>query len=443
MMKRIQIPNGWNPRDYQLPLWNAMSNGIKRAVPIWPRRAGKDATCVNFTATQLLQRTGVYWHMAPTLNQVRKIIWNNVNSSGKKVLEQAFPNEIVTKRHEQEMRTEFINGSVHQCVGSDNFDSLVGSNPCGVIFSEYALSNPAAWDYIRPILAENNGWAIFPYTPRGSNHGKTLFDMAKKNEAWFAQLLTVEDTGHISTEDIQAERDQGMSEEMIQQEFYCSFQGVVDGSYYGQLMNEAREEGRITSVPYDSSEPVYTAWDIGMGDATAIWFFQIYGYEFRMIDYFESSGKKLSYYAQQLNKKPYFYGGHILPHDASSLLLATGKSIATMLQGYGFKNVITLQREQKIANELGIQEVRNTLPMVVFDEKKCERGIECLENYRRKWDESRKVFLRNPVHDWTSHGADAFRYFAMGRSKVLEEIQDYYDDEDQGFTLPESDGWMV
>ncbi len=437
----IEIPNKWNPRDYQLNAWRALESGYKRAVIVWPRRAGKDATCENWTAVSAMQRVGVYWHMAPTLNQVRKIVWNNINSQGQKVLEQVFPNEVVTKRHEQDMRTELVNGSIHQCVGSDNFDTLVGSNPCGVVFSEWSLCNPAAWDYIRPILSENGGWAIFPYTPRGANHGKTLFDIAQKNDDWFCEILTVDQTQHIPQSAIQEERDAGMSEEMIEQEFYCSFLGVVDGSYYGTLMSEARADGRITSVPYDSSEPVYTAWDIGRGDSTAIWFFQMYGLEYRFIDYFESRGKKLAYYAKTLDQKGYHYGGHIMPHDAGHMMLATGMSISMQLQKLGQRNIKTLQREHKLVDELGIQEVRNVLTMSVFDEKKCARGIECLENYQRKWDEKNKVFSRQPLHDWTSHGADAMRYMSMGRDIVIEDEYEDYEEERENF--PQTHGWLA
>ena len=438
---RIEIPNSWNPRDYQLPLWKALQNGYKRAAIVWPRRAGKDTTCENWTAVSAMQRIGVYWHMAPTLNQVRKIVWNNINSDGQRILEQVFPNEIVLKRNEQDMRTELVNGSIHQCVGSDNFDTLVGSNPVGVVFSEWSLANPAAWDYVRPILAENGGWALFPYTPRGANHGKTLYDMACKNDKWFSELLTVDETQHISKEAIEQERLSGMSEEMIQQEYYCSFTGVIDGSYYGQLIQEARAEGRITAVPYDPSEPVYTAWDIGRSDSTSIWFFQMYGMEFRFIDYFESRGKKLAYYAKMLDMKNYHYGGHILPHDAGHIMLATGLSVAMQLQKLGHRNINTLQREAKLVDELGIQEVRNVLSMSAFDEKKCARGIECLENYQRKWDEKNKVFSRQPLHDWTSHGADAMRYMAMGRDKVIGN-EDYYE-EAHDFVYPETDAWLA
>lgn len=426
-----------------MPLWNALESGKKRAVSVWHRRAGKDSVAINWAARCAMMKPGLYWHMAPTLKQVRKIIWNNIDVEGRRVIEQAFPEKIVKKSNDSEMLIKLINGSVYQCLGSDNYDSNVGPNPIGVIFSEYSVSDPRAWDFVRPILKENGGWAIFLYTPRGQNHGKKQYDIALKNDDWFCELLTVDDTKRLTPEDIQEERDSGMSEEMIQQEYYCSFQGVIDGSYYGTLMQEAREEGRITSVPYDSTEPVFTAWDIGMGDATAIWFFQVFGYEFRFIDYFESNGKKLAYYAQQLDKKGYFYGGHIMPHDAGNMLLATGKSIAMSLQQFGYKNIIVLPREKRIADELGIQEVRNTIPMAVYDERKCARGIDCLENYKRKWDEARKTFMKKPEHDWTSHGADAFRYFAVGRQKVLDELNDDYYDEDDGWDMPQSDGWMA
>lgn len=437
----IQIPNNWNPRGYQMKLWEELEFGRKRAVIVWPRRSGKDSLCLNWTAREAIQKPGVYWHMAPTLNQVRRIVWNNIDSQGRRVTEQVFPDEIVKKRHEQDMRIELINGSIWQCVGSDNYDSLVGANPYGVVFSEYSISDPKAWDFIRPILAENNGWALFAYTPRGSNHGKTLFDLAQRNDNWFCQLLTADDTNHISKELLEEERLSGMSEEMFEQEYYCSFKGIIDGSYYGTYIQEAKSDGRITGVPYDSSKPVYTSWDIGSGDATAIWFFQIYGFEYRFIDYFESRGKKFNYYAIQLDKKGYHYGGHIMPHDAGHILFATGKSIAMHLQEHGYKNIKVLQREQKIVDELGIQEVRNSLPMSLFDERKCARGIECLENYKRKYDDKLKRFSKTPLHDWTSHGADAFRYFAMGREKILQdEYEDYEEDE---YLEPNADGWLA
>lgn len=422
-------------------LWKALCSGTKRAAIVWPRRAGKDTTCENWTAYDAMQNIGVYWHMAPTLNQVRKIVWNNINSQGRKILEQVFPDEIVLKRHEQDMRTELINGSIHQCVGSDNFDTLVGPNPRGVVFSEWSLANPKAWDYIRPILAENGGWAIFAYTPRGSNHGKTIYDMAYRNPDWFCELLTVEETNHIPMSAIQDERDAGMTEEMIQQEFYCSFQGVIDGSYYGKYIQEARADERITAVPYDSSHPVYTSWDIGIGDSTAIWFFQMVGFEFRFIDYYESRGKKFSHYATELDRKGYHYGGHIMPHDAGHLQLATGLSIATQFEQLGHRNIKVLQRERNVVDELGVQEVRNVLPMSVFDENKCARGIDCLENYHAKYDEKLKRFSKTPVHDWASHGADSFKYFALGRNLVLDD-DEFYDEEDD-WKQPSSHRWLA
>ena len=202
-----------------------MDSGGKRAVAVWHRRAGKDSTALNYTACEAIEKPGVYWHMLPTQRQARKVVWDGIDRKGRRVANQVFPREIVKKKRADEMQIELINGSIWQLCGSDNYDSLVGANPVGVVFSEWSLCNPAAWDFIRPILSENGGWAIFIYTPRGKNHGYKMAEMARKNPDWFYSRLTVEDTARddgspvITSEAIQAERDAGMYEEMIQQEF--------------------------------------------------------------------------------------------------------------------------------------------------------------------------------------------------------------------------------
>ena len=180
----VTIPNDWVPRDYQLPFWRYMQSGGKRAALVWNRRAGKDSCSLNWTASDALRNVGLYWHMAPEQNQVRKIVWDGIDKQGRRIIDQVFPEAIRAGVNRQDMRIELKNGSIWQCVGSDNYDSLVGANPRGVVFSEYAVGDPAAWDFIRPILLENDGWAIFPYTPRGQNHGEKLFEMAKKSEDW-------------------------------------------------------------------------------------------------------------------------------------------------------------------------------------------------------------------------------------------------------------------
>lgn len=226
-MTEICIPNDWNPREYQRPLWQYLCSGGKRAVAIWHRRAGKDSLSLNWTAKAMLQRVGVYWHMLPLNNQARKVVWDAIDKQGRRVIDQVFPVPLRKSVNATEMKIELWNGSIWQCVGSDNYDAYVGSNPVGVVFSEYSVGDPAAWDFIRPILAENGGWALFIYTPRGKNHGFELYNNAIA-AGWFIQRLTVEDTGAISLDIVDDERRAGMSEAMIQQEFYCSFEAMDD-----------------------------------------------------------------------------------------------------------------------------------------------------------------------------------------------------------------------
>lgn len=224
----VTIPHNYVPRSYQMPFLRAMDSGKKRACLVWHRRSGKTKTLLNFTVKKAFQRVGAYYHAFPEYGQGRKIVWDGIDKDGFKVLDH-IPKEIRASENKSEMKIEFINGSIYQIIGADNYDSLVGPNPVGLILDEWAVSDryPTAWDYFRPILAENGGWAVFPFTPRGRNHGFSLYQMAMKNPDWFSQLLTVEDTRAIRLYDIQAERDQGMSEDMIQQEFYCSFLAAV------------------------------------------------------------------------------------------------------------------------------------------------------------------------------------------------------------------------
>lgn len=232
-MNSIQIPYDWKPRPHQRDLYNTFGHGkpYKRAVAVWHRRAGKDSTGLNLTARDMFKRVGTYWHMFPEQAQARKAIWNGIDREGRRIINQFLPPEIRTRTASQEMLIELKNGSIWQMAGSDNYDSLVGSNPCGVVFSEYSIANPAAWDYIRPILVENDGWALFIYTPRGRNHGYELFQMALGNDDWLAERLTIEDTGILSEEDMQAERDSGMSENKIRQEYYCDFEAEGDEQF--------------------------------------------------------------------------------------------------------------------------------------------------------------------------------------------------------------------
>ena len=407
-MSNIVVPVDWRPRAYQLPLWSFFEKGGKRAVAIWHRRAGKDATALNLTVTAAFTRPGLYWHLLPTYNQGRKIVWDGISKDGRKFMD-AWPKEAIRGINNTDMKLELENNSIWQVVGTDNVDRLVGSNPVGCVFSEYSLQDPLAWDYIRPILAENGGWALFIYTPRGRNHGYELFEMAKRNPRWFAQQLTVDDTHAISLDAIEEERDAGMPEEMVQQEFYCSFDAALVGAYYGHQMEKALKEERITKVPYEPRLEVNTAWDLGMGDSTAVWFYQVSGFEIRIIDYYEASGEGMAHYAKVLAGKEYLYGKHYAPHDIEVRDFSVGKSRRDVAAALGIKFIVV----PKLSVADGIEAVRNILNKCWFDADRCNRGIEALRQYKKSWNEKTRSYSSTPDHDWTSHAADAFRYLAV------------------------------
>lgn len=357
--------------------------------------------------------------MLPQAAQARKAMWEAVNPhTGRRRIDEVFPKELREKTREDEMMIRFINGSTWQLVGSDNFDSLVGSPPVGLVFSEYALADPRAWAYFRPILAENGGWAIFPFTPRGNNHGRQLFDAASADPEWFAQRLTADDTGVFAPdflcrelEEYKRENGADEGERLFRQEYYCSFSAAVRGAYYASYIERARDEKRIRAVPHDPALEVGTAWDLGIGDATAIWFYQQAGREVRLIDYYEASGVGLDHYVQHMRAKPYTYKATpaILPHDAEAKELGTGKSRQEVLASLGVKSEIA----PRLGMDDGINAVRMLLPLCYIDEERCARGIQCLENYRADYDERNKVLRSSPKHDWTSHCCDALRYLAV------------------------------
>jgi phage terminase large subunit len=425
----IMLPYNWEPRNYQMPAWEYMEGPgeNKRAVEVWHRRAGKDLFAINLVAVKSQERVGLYWHLLPTYKQGRAIVWNGMTRDGRKFLDH-FPEDLVASQNSTEMRVTFKNGSQYQVVGTDDVDSLVGTNPIGCIFSEYSLHDPGAWDLLRPILLENGGWALFIYTARGRNHGYTLLEMARANKKWFSQVLVAGSNGTrrpdgtpvFSDEMIQEERDTGMAEEMVQQEYFCSFDSPFIGSYYGPQMLLAERQGRIMeNIPHDPLLPVNTWWDLGMDDSTTIWFVQEYGMELRIIDYYENSGEGLAHYAKVLSgqteggdhRQEYLYGKHLAPHDVEVRELGTGKSRRQVARDLGLKYTVAPKHE--VVD--GIEAVRNVIPICYFSMSRCQRGVEALRQYRKAYDEDRKVFRSTPLHDWTSHAADAFRIGAMGR----------------------------
>lgn len=421
-MPTITLPHNWKPRPYQLPVLKYLDNGGKRAVSIWHRRAGKDECAARHISKAAFQKVGNYWHMLPVATQARKAIWQAVNPhTGMRRIDEWFPRDIRKATREQEMQIEFVNGSTYQLLGSDNYNNAVGSMPVGVVLSEWALADPQAWAFIRPILLENNGWAWFITTPRGRNHALTTYELAQESPEWFAERLGAPNTGVFTTaqlenEQKEYEREYGpdLGRSLFRQEYLCEFEGAVIGAYYAHLIDQAEKESRITRVPHDPALDVCTYWDLGIGDATAVWFVQYKGRECRIIEYLEARGRGLDWFARELRQRPYVYREHVWPHDGEARELGTGVTRQETAQNLGLKPLRILPRQNI---EDGISAVRSILPMCVFDKVACGPGLEALRNYRSEWDEKRKTLKGHPVHDWSSHGADAFRYFAIGHRK--------------------------
>lgn len=364
----------------------------------------------------MCRRVGNYWHVYPFYAQARKAIWEGKTKDGKPYLD-FVPRELVKGQpNKQQMSFELINGSIWRLVGADNPNSLVGAGPCGVVYSEYSLQKPSVAEYIRPMILENDGWEAYNFTPRGENHAHELLEVARDNPKWFVSVLTVDDTGVITKEQIDEERKLGKSEEFIQQEYYCSFKGSIEGAYYAAEMRRASEDGRITHVPHDARLPVYTFWDLGFNDTTAIWFVQPErGGALRIIDFYEANGEALAHYSRVLGERKAQLSYDIkplqLPHDGASHSVQTGKSPADILRDLGWQ-VNVLKRPAEVLT--GIDEVRSILPRCWFDATKCKQGIEALKQYRKEYDEDKQTYKPRPLHDWSSNAADAFRYFAMG-----------------------------
>ena len=422
-MAEIQLPNEWSPRPYQKKLWDSLSRGCRRSVARWHRRAGKDEVFLHHTACSSQERIGNYWYCLPQYSQARKAMWEAINpKTGKRRIFDAFPREMIRAVRENEMNIVFHNGSTFQLVGSDNPDSLVGSPPVGITFSEYSLSNPSTWAYLMPILEENNGWAGFNGTPRGKNHFKKICDLAEKSPDWFYDVKTADDTGVFTQEQLKnilyELQDQygdefGMS--MWMQEYYVSFDAAIMGSIYGEFISRIERRGQIVDFEVDNTSPVNTAWDLGRTDATAIWFYQIVAGEIRIIDYYEDFLKEIPEYAAVIRTKAkegkWNYATHWLPHDAKPKRLGMGgKSIMQQLQDEKIGRMQIVPR-QDIQD--GIAAARATMPKVWFNKTKCEVGLEHLRNYHYRYDDEKKMFTDNPEHDATSHGADAFRYLSQ------------------------------
>lgn len=420
-MPDINLPNNWQCRPYQEKAWEAWERGVKRQLLIWHRRAGKDDYALHKTCVAAHMRIGNYWHCLPKYEQARKAIWEAINPhSGLRRINEVFPEAIRKRTDNTSMLIELRCGSIWRIVGSDNPDSLVGAPPVGIVFSEWALSNPSAWAYLAPALAENGGWADFITTPRGKNHVYAMYQMAKKNPSWFAEILSVNETG-FPLDRVEEQRleyhsiyGEEVGNSLIDQEYFCSFNAATLGSYYGKSIERAEANNRLGLSLHDPALPVYTAWDLGISDQTVIWCFQVSSDQIRVIDLIYGTGKNLGQYVNELNGKPYNYADDFVPHDARVRDLGTGRTRLETLKSLGRKPRLVVRHSV----EDGINALRVTIEGNSLWDKNCDHGLEAMKQYHAEWDDERKMFKDKPYHDWTSDFADAARYMALAWREV-------------------------
>lgn len=380
------------------------------AVLVAHRRAGKTVACINDLIVRALlekKKDARYAYIAPYYSQAKTIAWDYLIR---------YSEPFRVSANQSELWVELFNGAKIRLFGGDAPDSLRGLYLDGVILDEFADMKPSIWGaVIRPLLADRQGWAVFIGTPKGHNSFYDIYQNAVKLNNWYVKVLRASQTKLLPDTEL-ADAQASMSLDQYEQEFECSFEAAIMGAYYGKEMRVLTDAGRITKVEYDSMFPAHTAWDLGYSDDTAIWWYQVVYGELRILDYHSSNGHQVSYYTDLIQSKQnefgYTYGTHYLPHDARAKTLASGgksiiEQIASKIPLSSLKIVPSLSLQD------GIQATRLALMRSWFDAEKCHEGIECLRQYQREYDEDKKVFRDKPRHDFTSHGADAFRMLAI------------------------------
>lgn len=398
------IDCGYRPRAQFVPFHKRAQ---RFACIVAHRRAGKTVACINDLQDGALRCQNVrprFAYISPYLKQSKTVAWDYLRAAIVPL------RELGATVNESELRVDYHNGGQVRLYGADNADALRGIYLDGVVLDEFADMDPRVWsEVIRPALADRQGWAVFIGTPKGRNEFYKLHVRAESDPDWFSMVLKASESGLVDAGELElAKRD--LSEDQYAQEFECSFDAAIIGAYYGKQIAQAEADQRVTGVPCEPTAEVFTAWDLGIRDATAIVFAQRVGKEVRIIDYYEASGVDLGHYVSVIKSKPYIYGAHIVPHDAQAKELGTGKTRLEVLEGLGLNN-LTVAPMHRV--EDGINAVRVMLPKCWFDKQKTERLIDCLKLYRSDWDDKLQALKPRPVHDYTSHAADAMRYLAM------------------------------
>jgi phage terminase large subunit len=421
-VEKIRLPYRFNTRTYQAQIFKAVADGCKRIAWNAHRRSGKDATCWNLMIKEAALASGVYHYVGPTLGQVKRNVWEQIGDNGQRFMDNVPPNLLVSKNQaELKLVIRARNGeSIIQLLGTDSLETLRGSNCRFVVFSEYSYCDPRAFDLYRPILAHNGGTALFQSTPLGRNHFYDLYRQNEHNSDWFCVTHDVgqtrmdargEDGSPVVTEEqIEAERKGGMSEEWVDQEFWCKFSGIREGTVFGRLVEAARAHGRICAVPVDIRSETFVAMDLGYSDATAVVWAQFGpGGAIHLVDYEEWNGKTLAECVSLIKAKPYSVSTVFMPHDAK-------------VHDYGGSGDTRLETARRLGLNVevlpkrpiseGIDLVRSIFGRLIIDESKCSRLVDCLTTYHLTHDAKTNTYSKDPAKSWANHGCDSLRYLA-------------------------------
>jgi|TARA_Y100000289_G_scaffold17170_1_gene16301 hypothetical protein len=403
-MPNIVIP--YKPRELQ----NFLHKKIDKHrfnVLVLHRRAGKTVMMINHMLRSALMNplpNSRYAFLSPTFKQGKATAWDYIKTYAGKI-----PG---TKFNESELRCDLPNGARITILGAENDQALRGIFLDGCVFDETQSIKPTIFpEIIRPALADRKGWCVFIGTPKGRNYFYELYEQARENKDWFSCVFKASDTKILDDEELKAAQEV-MSKDLYEQEFECSFQAAITGSYYGHIIESLAKEGRVGDVPYDDNLDVETWWDLGLNDSTSIWFAQRYKGEIRLIDYYENSGFGLDHYIDIIDQKGYDYSKHIAPHDIKVRELGNmGKSRLESALELG----IAFEVAPKVSIEDGIEAVRKELTNCWFDKNKCKTAIEYLKAYQKRWDDKNQCFRNKPLHNFASHCADSFRTGIVGQ----------------------------
>lgn len=405
------------PRPYQLSICNAFEKkGFKKLICVMPRRSGKDVVAWNLMIRAAIRRVGLYVYALPSAVQARRVLFDGITISGEKFID-FIPKELIHSINIQQMKITLINQSTIIFTGSENFDSLRGTNPLGCVISEAAYTHPQFYPTIRPALLAADGWVILISTPFGENWFYTLYEIAKANpKDWYSCFMTISDTRHISEEEIEREIESGeISPDMAEQEYRCSFGIGAIGAYYAKYLNRMELNDQIGFVGWEPNYPVHSAWDLGVRDATSILMFQVIGRQVNIIDMYQNSDVGMEHYINVLQNKQYTWGKHIAPHDiAVREFTSSGLTRFEKAAQLGIKFIIS----PNISIMDGIESVRTTLPRIYVDSAKCSILVAALRNYRKQYDTKTKTYKPQPYHDHNSNCMDALRYMCLTLPKV-------------------------